>query len=96
VSSRVAFQHTHDSTSSPKLGVFGNLDVSGRLSRLKLAITPFSGANMCPSGAFTLLLLRFAMPQRVLWVISLFLFWGLAKAQTPAPTTTFKIHAQKE
>ena len=36
------------------------------------------------------------MPKRVLWVTSLFLFLGLAKAQTPAPTTTYKIHAQKE
>lgn len=46
--------------------------------------------------AFAALLLRSVMPQRVLWMTSLLLFLGLAKAQTPAPTTTYKIHAQKE
>ncbi len=43
-----------------------------------------------------MLLLLFAMPQRVLWVISFFLSLGVAKAQTSAPTKTYKIHALKE
>jgi hypothetical protein len=42
------------------------------------------------------LLLKFAMRQHMLWVASLFLFLGLANAQTSTPTTTYKLHAQKE
>ena len=36
------------------------------------------------------------MRRYMLWVTSLFLFLGLARAQTLTPTTTYKIHAQKE
>jgi hypothetical protein len=47
-------------------------------------------------SGFTVLLLKFAMRQYMLWVTSLLLFLGLAKAQTSTPTTTYRIHAQKE